>query len=96
MLLAMTLLIGACDVEENTLGADDSQFIETMVALRQVAMTAGTDTAQFEQLRDSVLEAHGVTAEDLRSYVDANSADLEHMATIWDSVSARLSDPVPQ
>ncbi|HEX2166646.1 MAG TPA: hypothetical protein VHG09_05350 [Longimicrobiales bacterium] len=96
ILLAVMLLIVACEGEENALGPDDAQFIETVVALRHAAMTAGRDTAHFEQLRDSVLESQGVTAEDLRTYVETTSADLEYMAMIWDSISARLSEPVPQ
>lgn len=93
ILLACALLAG-CAAEE-TAGVADERFIDTMVELRRAALSAGVDTAAFMQLRDSVLTEHGVTEADLRAYVEAHSADLDHMAAIWDSVSSRLSEPGP-
>jgi hypothetical protein len=96
LLCAVSLVMAGCQVDENTFGADDQKFVDTMVDLRVAAMTAGSDTVQFEELRREVLQEQGVTEEDLRAYVDANSAKLGHMAAIWDSISARLAEPIPQ
>lgn len=95
-ILGIGLLLGACAADETAFGVSDERFIATMVDLRQAAMTAGPDTAQFEQLREGVLARHGVTEDELRAYMDMNSGDLSHMAAIWDSVAVRLSDPLPQ
>ena len=93
ILLACALLAGCAS--EDPAGVGDERFIDTMVELRRAAITAGVDTTAFARLRDSVLAEHGVTEADLRTYVHAHSADLEHMAAIWDSVSARLSEAGP-
>lgn len=96
LIVVLALAIAGCEVEENTFGADDQKFVDTMVELRRAALTAGIDTAQFEELRQAVLEDHGVTEEDLRGYVEANSSNPDHMAAIWDSISVRLSEPIQQ
>jgi hypothetical protein len=94
--LLLGFVLAGCAVDENALGASDARFIETMVDLRRAALAAGTDTAQFERLREEVLAERGVTEADLRAYVDANGGDLYHMAAVWDSISARLADPGPE
>lgn len=91
VVFACALLLAGC-ADNDGIGAADDRFISTMVDLRQAAFRAGMDTARFEQLRDSVLSVHGVTEADLRAYVERHSGDLEHMAAVWDSVSARLSE----
>ena len=96
LLCALALVVAGCEVDENTFGADDQKFVDTMVELRVAALTAGIDTAQFEEMRSEILQQQGVTEEDLRAYVEANSANLDHMAAIWDSISARLAEPIPQ
>ncbi|MBR9988978.1 MAG: hypothetical protein KFH98_04435 [Gemmatimonadetes bacterium] len=93
-ILAIGLLLAACAADEAAFGVSDERFIATMVDLRQAAVTAGTDTAQFELLREGVLARHGVSEDELRTYIEMNSGDLNHMAAIWDSIAARLSDPL--
>lgn len=96
MILALGIALAGCGGTDGAVGLSDERFIETMVELRRAAITAGADTAQFEQLRDAILEEQGVTESDLRAYVEATSRDLYHMAAVWDSVSTRLSDGEPQ
>jgi hypothetical protein len=92
MLLTVLLAATACGASDTTFAAPDERFVATMVELRRAAMMAGTDTAAFEELRLEVLRERGVTEDELRAYVEANSADLDHMAMIWDSVAARLEE----
>jgi hypothetical protein len=94
--LMTAVVIAGCATETGPFSASDEQFIETVVELRRAALEAGMDTAHFEALRDAVLEERGVTEEDLRAYVTRHSADLRHMATVWDTISARLSEPTPE
>jgi hypothetical protein len=97
IMMALALVLSACGADDEAFGAEDEQFVETMVELRRAALTAGRDTARFEALRRTVLEEQGVTEEELRAYVAARGEDLNHMATVWDSVAARLSpQPAPQ
>jgi hypothetical protein len=90
--LMTAMVIAGCATETGPFSASDEQFIETVVELRRAALEAGMDTAQYETLREAVLEERGVTEEDLRAYVARHSADLRHMATVWDTISARLSE----
>jgi hypothetical protein len=97
IMMALALVMSACSVDDEAFGVEDEQFVETMVELRRAAVTAGKDTARFEALRRAVLEQQGVTEEELRAYVTARAGDLNHMATVWDSVAARLTvEAVPQ
>jgi hypothetical protein len=97
IMMALALVMSACSADDGAFGAEDEQFVETMVELRQAALTAGTDTARFEALRRAVLQEQGVTEEELRAYVTSRAGDLNHMATVWDSVAARLTvEAVPQ
>lgn len=91
MMIVLALVLSACRADDEAFGAEDEQFVETMVELRRAAMTAGRDTARFEALRRAILEERGVTEEELRAYVATRADDLNHMATVWDSVAARLS-----
>jgi hypothetical protein len=96
-MMALVLVLSACSADDEAFGVADEQFVETMVELRRAALSAGTDTARFEALRRTVLEEQGVTEEELRAYIAARASDLNHMATVWDSVAARLSpQPAPQ
>jgi hypothetical protein len=88
-------LLPGCAGQDGTTGISDTQFLDAMTELRQAALLAGQDTAQFMELRAEVLERQGVTESELRAYVAARSRDLSHMAEMWDSVGARLATPVP-
>ena len=96
MLLALVVVVTACDRDAMTYAPADEEFVTTMVELRRAALEAGTDTAHFADLRERVLQARGVTEDELRAYVSSRSADLDHMAMIWDSVAARLEEPSVQ
>jgi hypothetical protein len=95
-LLVVAFVLAACNADDGAFGAEDEQFVDTMVELRRAAVTAGVDTARFEQLSSEILEARGVTEDELRAYVSARESDLAHMASVWDSVAARLSELPPQ
>jgi hypothetical protein len=94
-ILVLAIGIAGCGADDSTFGVTDERFVATMVELRQAAVTAGRDTARFEELRAQTLERQGVSEEDLRAYVETHSGDLRHMAAMWDSVASRLADPVP-
>src|SRR5690606_20097167 len=84
MLLAMVIVAAACTGDDTTYAPADESFVETVVELRRAALEAGPDTALYAELRAQVLEERGMTEDELRAYVSARSADLDHMAMIWD------------
>jgi len=96
MVVVLGFVVAACAGDGSTVGLSDERFIEAMVELRRAAMTAGSDTVQFEQRRQAILNEQGVTEDELRRYVEANSRDLYHMAAVWDSISTRLAAPEGQ
>ena len=95
-LIGLACLLAGCAPDESAFGPDDEAFVGTMVELRRAAMIAGTDTARFDELRSEILRERSVTEDDLRAYVEARAANLDHMAAVWDSVGARLSELPPQ
>lgn len=94
--IALVLGLAACAADDAAFGVEDERFIATMVELRRAAMTTGSDTAQFELLRRQILEEQNVTEDGLRAYIDARAGNLDHMAAVWDSIGARLSDAPPE
>lgn len=68
---------------------DREAFVSTYVALRVATLTGG-----FERLppdvRDSVLDEHGVTEEQLLDFAEAHGRDIRFMERIWDEIEARL------
>lgn len=92
LVVVLGFVVAACAGDGSTVGLSDERFIETMVELRRAAITVGPDTVQFEQRRQAILKEQGVTEDELRTYVEANSRDLYHMAAVWDSISTRLSE----
>jgi hypothetical protein len=65
------------------------QYIDVMAALRKLDMEAAT-AAEFDQRRDSILSAAGVTDSMLVSFARRHARDLGSMAEIWDSIAMRL------
>lgn len=62
-------------------------FIQVIVALRRANAEAGSQ-AEFEREKASILEDVGVTDSALLEYVRGH--DLKYMASVWDSIEARL------
>lgn len=69
---------------------DADRFAEVYVELRAAALDAST-RAEFEEKRQEILQRHGVTAEGLLEFAESHGSDARRMATLWDSMSARLT-----
>lgn len=90
---AVAALGGGCRGADTPLTAEDRQFIDTMVALREAAARSGDDAGAYEAMKAQVLSERGVTEEQLRAYIEVNARDLDRLAAVWDSINLRLSTP---
>jgi hypothetical protein len=69
-------------------GISEEQFLAVNTALRLLPRSAH----DIEQRRDSVLEEHSVTEEQLRGFVTARSGQPDELVRIWDEIYHRLVD----
>jgi hypothetical protein len=93
VMLAAAALLTACGAGSGTTGLTDERFVTVVVELRRAAEETRGNPGAFPARRDSILQAAGVTEDQLRAYVDVHAGDLRHMAEIWADVSRRLADP---
>lgn len=89
---AIAAVLGACSLGADATGLSDERFIAVVVELRRATEHTRSDSEQFPVLRDSILDAAGVTEAQLRAYVDAHAGDLRHMAEIWSTINRRLAE----
>lgn len=94
LLLVVLPLVGGCEDSSRPRGVIDREtFVESYVALRIAALERpGSELP--EARRDSVLEAHGVTEEELLAFAEAYGDDVATMDAIWAEIQARL-DSLP-
>ena len=89
-LVLAALLLGACDrgaAEAD--GLERQRFVATMVDLRR----AIADGRFSESVRDSILEAHDVTADELRAWVTNHADDPQAYADTWREINETLLAP---
>ncbi len=71
---------------------DREVFVQTYVDLRVSALE--TDSQRLATpAREAILSEHGVTAEELTRFADANAADLEFMREVWNEIELRMDQP---
>jgi len=90
-LVFMTALLGCGGggASEPATGIDAETFVATYVDLRATALSSGEALISDEERAD-VLARHGVTEDDLTTFVEARGEDVEVMRDIWDEVERRL------
>lgn len=91
------LLLGACAAsacdpgDGSDGGIDRSDFVAAYVDLRQAVLRDSVDEAR----RDSILAVHGVTADEMRDYIERHADDPAALADTWreviDNTAARDS-----
>lgn len=102
IILLLTSTLSGCDMgfpgSEGEAELDRDTFVETYVELRVAA--AGWEGAQLpEEERDRILESQGVSADQLREFVQVHGRNVPFMNEIWNEVSqevtTRLDPPDP-
>ncbi|MBW3661328.1 MAG: hypothetical protein KY397_06825 [Gemmatimonadetes bacterium] len=93
--LAALLLLGACgsDVdppEPTGTSLRPDSFRRVLVELTVARLEALPDTQAWEERRGEILERYGVTAGDLRAFVEAWGRNDEVMEGIYRSVGAAI------
>ena len=90
LVLALALVAG-CQAPEGEEGIERDGFVATYVALRRATVAGELDSER----RDSILEAHRTSEEELRAYIERHADDPDAIADTWreinDSIAARDS-----
>lgn len=69
---------------------DRDAFVSLYVDLELIAEKAGIGTPQYETARDSILDAYGVTLDDVTVMLTTYDTEPEKWADIWDRILAEL------
>lgn len=94
LLLVVLPFIDGCEESSRPREVIDREtFVESYVALR-IAALERPESELSEVRRDSILEAHGVTEEDLLAFAETYGGDVATMNEIWAEIQARL-DSLP-
>ncbi len=86
------LLVAGCGADRPTREGGTiapEAFVEAYVELRRAA-EALEDSAAWEVRKREILDARGLTEEALEAFVEARSADVVFLRTLWDTIQARL------
>ncbi len=93
LLSAVVLAVAGCDREsspEPDAPISRERFVEVMVELRDSARASGWEVE--EEVRDRILERHGVGEEELVGFARARGDDPGTMQEIWEEVEDRLEE----
>ena len=87
---ALLLLLGTLACSGGTADSIDREvFIATYVDLRMAALE--TDSARIGTAeRDEILQRHGVSADDMKTFTEVHAGDLEFMRDVWNEVEVRM------
>jgi hypothetical protein len=88
--LCAVLLLSCRSDRATTLDRDE--FVTTVVELRRAAMELRGDPGAYEVRREQLLQARGVTEDELRQYVEVHAGDVQHMAEVWNEINSELSE----
>jgi hypothetical protein len=89
---ALAILATACG-EEIVTGVSDSTFVRTMIALRQLPTGSSLDTVARARSRDSILQAHAVTADQLEAAAARLADQPERAARLWRVIESAAFSP---
>lgn len=92
-LLILALLAAGCGRDApppGQAGIPAATFTEVLAQLSVARVELLPDTAAYQARRAGILERAGVTADDLRDFVDRHGGDADLMSEIYDRVGARI------
>ena len=97
LLLAVSGMAG-CGGERDRApeGLTRAEFIDVVVALRNAELDLEAPDSVFEERfrerRDSILDAHGTTQNELYEFLEQHT-DIQYMDAVWDTITERLKRP---
>ena len=90
LLLATTLLLAAnCAADKKSEAIDREVFVGVYSDPRIAAVETDSGSISLAG-RDSILDAFGVTQEDLVIFLEAHVEDLEFMRDVWNDIELRM------
>lgn len=92
--LVLLLVAGACGIDEdapprNRETISRETFVATFVELRRSALESETGRITDEE-RERILSGHGITEDDLVTFVEVHGGRIDFMRDVWTEVEARL------
>jgi hypothetical protein len=88
--LLVTLLLSAnCSTDKKSEVIDREVFVGVYSDLRIAAVETDSGSISFSG-RDSILDAFGVTEEDLTIFLEGHVEDLEFMRDVWNDIELRM------
>lgn len=85
-------VLTACAGADQATAIDRDRFVTTVVELRQAAVQTRGDPDSYDAMRAQILQANGVTEDELRQYVEMHGENVEHMAEVWNDINSRLTE----
>jgi hypothetical protein len=82
---SVTLALAACGGEPLPETIERDTFVEAYASLRIAAVETDSGRIAFAT-RDSILDAFGVSEEDLTLFADVHAEELEFMRDVWNDV----------
>lgn len=82
---SVTLALASCGGESLPETIERDTFVQAYANLRIAAVETDSGRIAFT-VRDSILEAFGVTEEDLMIFADVHAEELEFMRDVWNDV----------
>lgn len=81
----VTLALTACGGEAPPETIERDTFVQAYSSLRIAAVETDSGRIAFAA-RDSILDAFGVTEEDLTTFADVHAEELEFMRDVWNDI----------
>ena len=78
-----------------TVDVDREVFVAAYVDLRLAALQ-NPSAEVTASTRDSILNVHGVTAEQLLEFAQVRGRDAEYMQGVWNEITARMDGEDPE
>ena len=95
-LIAVAILVAACQRGEIVPGVSDSSFVAAMADLRQLAREPGYDSTARARARQGVLQSRGLTLEQLDRAAARLAREPERASELWRAIeekAATLGEP---
>ncbi len=93
--LALTLGLSSCDGGAPPASLvstiTPATFVEVMIQLRSSPLLDSSGYLLEEESR-GILEAHGLTADDLRRFVEVQGVDVVFMANLWEEIERGINE----
>ena len=90
-LIAVAILVAACQRGEIVPGVSDSSFVAAMADLRQLAREPGYDSTARARARQGVLQSRGLTMQQLDQAAAQLADEPRRAADLWQAIEEKAA-----